>query len=283
MKKLFLICLAILLSLHGTTFAKKNLPTEERINIAVEVTDNSRHKELSTAALLEERLLKKLVEKNLLNIVDTKNISEEVLDDAITAEENFPAEKLGDIIVFDAIELPAPSETPENFNQNFYADKGVGYVVRCEVLALGTSRVEDDSIGAIFGMAGGLTSFIGAWASGSTGKTLRRVGAGVGLGGFAVSERTALNTVVNMQFISVETGQILWQGNFMGQAVKHHKPYKGYKDAWTQAYLESLDKSAEVISKYVNKYVDKVIINGKSDKNFKDKKLSVGTTVGIRF
>ena len=100
-------------------------------------------------------------------------------------------------------------------------------------------------------------------------KTLRRVGWGIGLGGFIQTERTALNTVVNMQFIDVETGQILWQENFNGLAVKHHKPRKGYDDAWTQAYVESVEKSAEKVAKRVNKYVDKVIINGKSDKEFR--------------
>ena len=112
---------------------------------------------------------------------------------------------------------------------------------------------------------------------------MRRIGTGIGLGGFIQTQRTAVSTVVNMQFISVETGQILWQKNFMGNGIKHRKPSKGYDDAWEQAYIESVDKTATRISQQVNKYVDKVIIKGKSDKDFRSRNFSVGMLGGARF
>ena len=94
MKKFFLICLAILLSVQGAASAKNSgLPEEERINIAVEVADSSRHSELDTAGNLEKFLVKKLVEKNLVNVIDTKIFDAErnsedglILDEEVTAE-----------------------------------------------------------------------------------------------------------------------------------------------------------------------------------------------------
>lgn len=269
MKKFFLMCLAILLSIQGAA-AAESLTTKSKVNIAVEVTDNSRHQDFGTADYLEGFLSRELVKKNLVKVVGAKNLEGEL----ITAK-NFSADKIGELLIFDAAELPVPSDTPENFEQTLYKNLGADYVIRCEVLAVGVTKVEDNTLSTIFGATGGILALIGS-GSGSHDKTLRRIGTGIGLGGFIITERTALNTVINMQFISVETGQILWQRNFMGLAVKHHKPYKNYDDAWTQAYIESVEKSAEIISKDVNKYVDKVIIQGKSDKKFRTQKFSKG-------
>ena len=198
-----------------------------------------------------------------------------ILDEEVTAEKNSPAQNIGELLIFDAVELPQPGTVPEDFSQTFYKNFGADYVVRCEVLALGATQVEDKTLSTILGVAGGITSLIGS-GSGKHDKNLRRIGAGIGFGGFIQTQRTALNTVVNMKFISVETGEILWEKNFTGQAVKHHKPGKNYDDAWTQAYMESVEDAAKKISKQVNKYVDKVIIKGKSDKEFLPKNFSIG-------
>ena len=273
-RRIFLICLALLLSVQGAAFAKdKGLPEEDRINIAVEIKDTSRHKELDTAQNLEIFLSEKLLEKNFINIVDSKVINEsnKAFDDGLIRDEEVTAEKFpanfGELLVFDAVELPAPSETPQNFDADAYKDLGAAYVIRCEILALGVTKVEDKTLSTIFSAVGAATAFAGS-GNGSRNKTLRRVGTGIALGGFIETKRTALNTVVNLQFINVETGQILWQENFQGLAVKHRKPRKGYDDAWEQAYVESVENSAKRIAKRVNKYVDKVIIQGKSDKSF---------------
>ena len=273
-RKIFLMCLVLVLSVQSAAFAKsKGLPENERINVAIEIKDTSRHKELDTAQNLEIFLSDKLLEKNLLNIVDSKIINEsnKAFDDGLIRDEEVTAEKkspnFGELLLFDAVELPAQSDTPENFDAAAYKDKGTAYVIRCEILALGVTKVEDKTLSTIFSLAGGITSLIGS-GNKSRDKTLRRIGLGIGVGGFIETKRTALNTVVNMQFISVETGQILWQENFTGQAVKHHKPKKEFTDAWEQAYVESVENSAKRIAKRVNKYVDKVIIQGKSDKSF---------------
>lgn len=277
-RKIFLLCLAMLLVMQGAVSAKKNegLPEEDRIKIAVEVKDGSRHKELGTAQSLELFLNDKLVEKNLVTVIDT-NISAEdglISDEDIAIEQNYIAENIGEILIFDAVELPRASTVAKDFEPAFYKNFGVDYVVRCEVLALGATKVEDKAIGLITGIVGGGLSFGGSGSS-NRDKTLRRVGTGIGLLGFGslldVTKRTALNTVVNMQFISVETGEVVWENNFTGKAIKHHSPDKGYDDVWTQAYMESVEDSAKLIAKRVNKYVDKVIIKGKSDKDFMPK------------
>lgn len=260
MRKFFLICLMILLSLPVAAAAQ--------INVAVEVADNSNHRDFGTATYLEKFLSDELAKKNLVNVVGDNSRAE--IDTS-----NFSAEELGELLVFGAMELPAAKTAPENFDSELYESRGVNYVIRCEVLALGVTKTEDNTLGTICGVTGGILSLVGSGSS-SRDKTLRRVGLGIGLAGLIPSERTALANVVNMQFISVETGQILWQRNFMGMAIKHHKPDKNYSDAWTQAYVKSVEKSAELIARNVNKYADKVLIKGKSDKDFRTQKFSSG-------
>ena len=272
-KKIFLLCIAMLLIVQNAALAKdKGLPEEDRINIAVEVTDSSRYDELGTAPLLENFLGNKLVEKNLVNVIDTKIF--DVEETAVPADNPTSAEDIGSILVFDAVEIRSHDSTPEDFNQNFYKNLGATYVVRCEVLGIGAIKVPDATIGAVTGIIGGGLGLAGS-GSKDRDKTLRRVGTGIGLAGFIgmsdATKRTALNTVVNMQFISVETGQIIWEENFIGHAIKHHKPRKGFENEWEQAYNESVADSAKLIAKRVNKYVDNVIIKGKNDKNFKSK------------
>ena len=268
-KKFLLMCLAILLSLQGAASAK-DLPEAERIKVAVEVSDTSNHQELDTATNLEKFLGDKLVEKNLVNVVGTENFPVEV-----AAEKKSPEEIFGELLIFDVVELPTPAETPEEFDQALYKNLGADYVIRCKVLALGLTKVEDKTMSTIIGATGAITSLIGS-GNKSRDKTLRRVGFGIGLGGFIHSERTALTNVVNMQFISVETGEILWQGNFVGQGIRPHSVSKPYSDVWEQAYFKSIEKTAKLISKRVNKYVDKVIIKGESDKEFTSKKFAIG-------
>ena len=284
LKKFFLLCLMTLLVMQGAASAKeKGLPEEARIKVAVEVTDDTRHPEFGTAKRLENFLNDKLVEKNFVNVIDT-NISEDglILDEEVTADEKISVENIGELLVFNAIELPTASAVPENFNQTFYKNFGVDYVVRCEVLALGATKVDDKTIGLVTSVIGGGLSLSGSGSS-NRDKTLRRVGSGIGLLGLVgmtdMTKRTALNTVVNMKFISVETGEIVWENNFMGQAIKHHKPKKDFDDVWTQAYVESVEDTAKQISKRVNKYVDKVIVKGKSDKSFLPKKFSAGSLI----
>ena len=270
MRKIFLTCLAILLSVHVTA-AAKNSELAERINVAVEVTDSSRHKDFGTAKYLEEFLIEKLFKKNLVDVIDMKIFDTENPEAEVAEKKKFSTEELGELLVFGAMELPVPSDTPENFDQTFYKSRGADYVIRCEVLALGVTKVDDKAFYTIVNVTSGVLALVG-FDSSSRAETLDEVGMGIGLLGLIDAKRTALNSVVNMKFISVETGQILWQKNLVGVAIKHHKPHKNFDDAWTQAYMESIEKSAEIISKHVNKYVDKVLVKGESDKDFREKK-----------
>lgn len=273
MRKIFLILLALMLSVQVTALAKdKGLSAEERIKVAVEVNDTSRHKELGTAQILELFLGSELVKKNLVNVVGAEDIK------PFESNDKSSVANLGELLIFDAVELPAPNETLKDFDATFYQEAGASYVIRCEVMALGLTKVEDKTISAISGATGGIIALIGS-GNKSRDKTLRRIGTGIGFGGFIVTERTALNTVVNMQFIDVATGKVVWQEHFAGQAIKHHKPSKDYDDVWTQAYSESVEDTARRIAKRVNKYVDKVIIKGKSDKSFMPKGVSIGGLV----
>ena len=288
MKKFFLLCLMILLGVQCSAAAKdKGLPEEQRIKIAVEIMNTSRYKELPTATLLETFLNDKLVEKNLVNVLDSKILGETkpfdeglIRDEDTTVDTPNPAENIGELLIFDAIELPPPSGTPKNFDADAYKNLGAAYVVRCEILGIGASKVEDKTIGAVTSIVGGGLSFGGGNGSSHRDKTLRRVGTAVGLLGFGelldVTKRTALNTVVLIQFINVETGQVVWQEHFTGQAIKHHRAKKTFDNVWEQAYTESVEDSAKRIAKRVNKYVDKVIVKGKSDKSFLPKKNPFG-------
>ena len=279
-KKILLTCLALLICMQTAAFAKKNdgLPEADRIKIAVEVTSSSRYKELPTKSLLENFLIENLVEKNLISVFEPKTSDDLILDEDKIADDKNPAENIGGLLIFDAVELPRPSIVPENFDADAYKKLGTDFVVRCEVLGLGFTKVENETIGTITGIVGGGLS-LGGSGNGSRDKTLRRVGTGIGLLGFIgmadITKRTALNTVVNMQFISVDSGEILWQENFIGQAIKHHGS-KDYTNPWERVYVESVADSAKIIAKRVNKYVDKVIVRGKSDKSFAPKKISLG-------
>ena len=281
-KKIFLLCLAMLFVVTNAAAAKdKGLPEEERVKIFVEVTDDTRHPEFGTAQNLETFLNEKIVEKNFVSVVEKKLEDGLILDEDRPATQKVSAENIGELLVFNAIELPTSSATPENFNQDFYQNLGAAYVVRCEVLALGLTKVEDKAFGIVTNVLGAGFTLSGQGSS-NRDKTLRRIGTSFGaltyLGMADFTKRTALNTVVNMKFISVESGQILWEENFTGQAVKHRKPDKNFDDVWEQAYIESVEDAAKKISKRVNKYVDKVLIKGKSDKNFRPKK-SAGSLV----
>ena len=276
-RKIFFICLAIFLGVTATTSAKdKGLPESDRIKVAVEILNSSRYKDLPTGQHLELFLNDKLPAKNLLNIVGMK-VSDHnndlpdglILDEDRPADAPTPAQNIGELFVFDAAELLKPDKTVSDFDQSGYQALGAKYVIRCEILALGTSKVEDHTIGTIADVIGSGLSFGGSGGNKNRDKTLRRVGTAISLGGFIQTSRTALNTVVNMKFIDVASGEILWQENFIGQAVKHRKPSDGYANEWEQAYIESVENAAKRISKRVNKYIDKVVIKGKHDKSFR--------------
>lgn len=267
-KKLFVMCVAILLAIHTAAAAKdKGLPEAERINVAVEVVDDSRHKDFNTATLLENYLASRLVDKNLVNVVN-----ERFAGDA--KAEGIPAENLGAILIFDAVEIPPPSDVPADFDQKHYQDIGASYVVRCEILALGLTKVDDPTLSTVTGLVGTGISFAGS-GNKNRDKTLRKIGTGINFASkFLDIHSTALKTVVVMKFIDVNAGKVLWQQNFVGEGIKHRSPGKDFDDVWTRAFHESVEDTAKMISKRVNKYVDRVIVKGKSDDGFLPKDFS---------
>ena len=279
-KKLFLLCVALIVAIHGAAAAKeKGLPEAERIQIAVEVVDGSRHKDFNTATLLEYYLTGRLVDKNLVNIVNAKDWD----NTSAKAEGIAAAGNLGELLIFDAVEIPPPGDLPADFDAQHYRDIGANYVVRCEILALGLTKVDDPTISTVTGLIGSGISFAGSGNKGRD-KTLRKVGTGINFASkFIDIHRTALNTVVVMQFVDVNAGKVLWQQNFVGQGLKHGSPGKEFDDIWTRALHESVEDSAKRISKRVNKYVDRVIIKGKSDDGFLPKDFSFNGLSATKF
>ncbi len=278
-KKFFLLCVALIVAIHGAAAAKdKGLPEAERIQIAVEVIDGSRHKDFNTATLLEYYLDSRLVDKNLVNVVNAKP-----WDEMSAKAEGIAAENVGALLVFDAVEIPPPGDVPADFDAQHYRDIGANYVVRCEILALGLTKVDDPTLATITSLVGGGLSFSAA-NSDSRDKNIRRIAAGISLIGGAIDmKRTALNTVVVMQFVDVNAGKVLWQQNFVGRGFKHKSSGKEFDDIWTRALHESVEDSAKRISKRVNKYVDRVIIKGKSDDGFLPKDFSFNGLSATKF
>ncbi len=260
MRKIILICLAVMLSLQSAALAKE---AAEPVKVAVELEDGSRHKELGTAQLLERLLNAELGKKNIVDVTESR-----VTGEPFEATEKSAAD-LGTLLVFDAVELPSESEPPANFDNDFYAASGASYVIRCEVIALGLTKVEDNTLSTI-------STIVGTGLEFADKESVQYVGTGIGMLGYIQTKRTALNTVVNMQFIDTATGKVVWQEHFIGQAVKHHKGGKNYPDAWTRAFNDSVEDTARRIAKRVNKYVDKVVVKGKSDKSFAPKNASIG-------
>lgn len=281
LRKIFLMCLAILLVMPVAAAESKQQPEEPRIPIVLEITNSSRYTELTPAKCLGHYLSNKLFAKQFLDVVliktdgDANILPEDVTPGAVdtSAERPVAAQNIGELLVFDVVEVPRPETVVKDFDPNIYNALGAAYIVRCDVMGLGATKVDDKTISAITRLIGSGLSFSGGGNS-HRDKVLRHVGTGIGLGGFIEQKRTALNTVVNMQFINAQTGEILWQERFVGQAVKHHHLREGFVNTWEQAYIDSIDETAKAISKRVSKYVDRVIIKGKSDKSFRDKAIS---------
>ncbi|MCR5833396.1 MAG: hypothetical protein K6G55_01900 [Selenomonadaceae bacterium] len=274
LKKFLLMCLVMLIGIQSAASAKeKGLPENERIKVAVEVKDSSRYTEFATADKLETFLANELIKKNFINVTNAQAVGDNVYDVPASAAEN-----IGELLIFDALELPVYSEA-KDFDSNKYRADGVNYVLRCEVIGIGARKVKDKNLDVITGVIGAGFSLGGASGDKQRDRNLRRIGTGIGLLSYGsmldVTKRTTLNTVVSMQFIDATTGEVVWQENFMGEALKHHKPHKGYDNVWAEAYIKSVEDCAKNVSNRVNKYVEKVIVKGKSDKDFTKRKYVV--------
>ena len=241
-KKFFALCLMLLLFLQGVTFAKEKkaaeIPAEELIKISVEVEDKTSFLELGTDKFLRGALVEKLLQKNIFNVLP-EELAEEKFSDVKTLGEKKSASDVGEILIFN------PAENISDFDEDFYKSLGADYVIQCKIIGLGTTKKDFDSIG--------LGSGIGIGRHGHFG-----IGIFTPIG--ANFKRTTYCTAVNVKFLKVETGAVIWQKNVIGQAFKHHKPKKGYDDATDEAYFESIDSASKDISDGVEKYAKKFLL-----------------------
>lgn len=237
-KKFFTVLIAAIMLFQCAAFAKKKsveLPKSQYINIAVEVTDATNFTELQTREILADMLIEQLHEQKLFNIVGVGNGTLA----NIKKLENKGASDVGDIVIFNTKNLA--------FDKMLYKDMGAQYVIRCEILGLGTTVENDDD----FGFGNGIGIGVGGGGD---------FGVGV-FGGVSPALRTFYCTAVNMQLVEVESGVVITRKNFVGKAVKRKKPKKGYDDASDEAYLKSLNDAAKIITKRVSTYTEKNILH----------------------
>lgn len=241
MRKFLVVLMAAILLVQGAAFAKKKsveLPMNERVKIAVEVTDATNFSELQTAAILRDKLILQLKDTKIFNVVNPT--SENSLAEIKTLE-NIGASDVGDIVIFSTKNL--------EFEKILYQNIDAQYVIRCEILGLGTTVEDDDD----FGFGNGIGIGVGSGGE---------FGVGI-LGGVSGSLRTFYCTAINMQLVEVESGAVIARKNFVGKSVKRKKPKKGYNDASDEAYLKALDDTAKIITKRVATFTEKNILNSK--------------------
>lgn len=234
-KKFFAVMAAVLLLVQGAALAKKKapeIPVEARLKIAVEVVDSTNFTELYTAKILRDDLINQLAAKNIFNLVDASDAKPTALK---SLGDKAGASDVGDILIF------SPAQNL-NFRQSYYRKLGAQYVIRCEILGFGLSKEDPDTFDLSPGVGVGL----------GTDETF---GIGIGIFGGAASKlRNFYTTAVNVNLIAVDSGEVILRQNLKGRVLQRTKPSKGYDNASDEAYLKSLDKTAEQIAKRVGDY-----------------------------
>ncbi len=236
-KKIFSLCVAVMLLIHGAALAKKNaeeIPVSERTRIAVEVVDDTNFSDMNTAEILRDALISQLNEKKLYNVVSVGGS----LDEIKTLGENAGASDVGDLLIF------SPEKSFE-FDRSYYKNLGAQYVIRCEILGLGIGKGDPDTFDISPGIGVGL-------------ETDEAFGVGIGVfGGAASSLRNFYNVAVNMNIIEVERAKIVLRQNLSGRVIQRKKPRKGYDNASDEAYLKAIKKAAETVTKRVGEYFER--------------------------
>ena len=251
-KKIFALCLAMILILQCAALAKEKkseeIPIEERIKISVEVEDKTSFQELDTKKFLRLAIIEELAEKNMFTVLPEES-SDEKFSAIKSLGEKQSASDVGEFLVFN------PAENNSEFDKNFYANLGADYVIQCKIIGLGTTKKNFDSVGIGSGIGLGRHSHFGIGIFTPIGINFRR---------------TIYCTAVNVKFMKVDTNVVVWQKNIVGQAFKHKKPKKNYDDATDEAYLESIESVAENISDSVEKYAKKFLLKKPDDKSAKE-------------
>ena len=242
-RKILLMVLALIFIFQVASAKDKTvaLSLEERVKIFVEVADTTNFVELDTSSRLRGMLTEKLTAQNIFNVIDENGVTYS----AINHSENiFDAKTLGDkktlADVGELLIFPPPADEPfSEDDKTFYEKLGVEYIVRCKILGLGVEQqVESYGYGPSIG-----------------------IGVGTDIPINSTRKRNVYNVAVQLQFVNAETGTTLWRSNFIGQAVKHNKPSKGYDDAGDEAYLQALQNLTKDIVKRVTEHSQKFLID----------------------
>ena len=270
LKKIFALCLALIFIFAVGEAKSKDkvpeIPENERITIAVEAEDKTSFDYLGTDKYLCGMIAEMLDETKIFKVLDAETgepviFGAEKISETKSLGERKSGADVGELLY---ITPATKDEKPDNHSDvdtTAYKSRGIDYLIRCEILGIGMVKKEMNT-----GLAGGIGIGIGSH---------RRHGWGFGIGTVIsdsyLMRRNFYCTAVNVKFISVDTGIILWQKNLSGEAAKHRKPSKGYDDAFDEAYLKSINSAALKISKQVTEYSTKYFLphadeNKKSDK-----------------
>ena len=256
-RKILLMVLALIFIFQVASAKDKTvaLSLEERVKIFVEVADTTNFVELDTSSRLRGMLTEKLTAQNIFNVIDENGVTYS----AINHSENiFDAKTLGDkktlADVGELLIFPPPADEPfSEDDKTFYEKLGVEYIVRCKILGLGVEQqVESYGYGPSIGIGVGI---------GSRRHSRFGIGVGTDIPINSTRKRNVYNVAVQLQFVNAETGTTLWRSNFIGQAVKHNKPSKGYDDAGDEAYLQALQNLTKDIVKRVTEHSQKFLID----------------------
>ena len=260
-RKIFLIGLALIF-IFQTAYAKDKtvaLPLEDRVKIFVDVSDITNFVELDTSSRLRGMLTEKLTAENIFNVIDENGVTydpinhnENIFDAKNLGEQRFLAD-VGELLIY----TPPADEPFTEDDKNFYEKLGVEYILRCKILGLGVEQ-QVESYGPNIGIGVGI---------GTRRHSRFGIGVGTGIPVGGTRKRNVYNVVVQLQFINAETGFTLWRSNFIGQAVKHSKPSKGYDDAIDEAYLKALQDLTKNIVKRVTNHAQNFLLKRENVKS----------------
>lgn len=243
-RKFFAIWLAVLLAVHGAALARKKvpeIPEAERVRIAIEVVDATNFSELYTAEILRDVLINQLDAKKIVRVVNANGGG---LADLKSLGDKKGASDVGDLVIF------APEKNIDA-RADYHGGLGARYVLHCEVIGLGIVKAEPDTFDVTPGIGVGLESD-------------SSLGVGIGIfGGAASTLRNFYSTAVSVSLVDLESGGVVLRKNLTGRTIKRSKPSRGYDDASDEAYLKSIRKAGELITKSVDDFALKTWSDGK--------------------
>jgi len=251
LKKIFtagLVILFLCANFSAVSAKKKKeieIAPEDRVKISVEVEDKTSFKELDTAEILRGIIQEQLADKKIFNVISDEEITGKYLAMKSLGKKQ-SASDVGELLYFNPAEISYGAGTDSDLDKEKYS---CDYLVKCQILALGTTAKVTDVFGTYPGFGIGIGSH-------------RHSHFGFGIySPIGISTKQMLYcTAVNVQFIKVDTNVVLWQRNLIGQAIRHKKPSKGYDDRNDEAYLKSLKNASEIILERVERYSENFLI-----------------------